>query len=391
MTIRLNKNDQLAARTSVHLDLIRGVAALAVMFGHLRGLFFITFPFISHKSLVISVLYAVTGYGHEAVMIFFALSGFFIGASVLDSVAKQTWSWRNYLVNRVTRLELVLFPALLLGLLWDQIGMRVPQAAALYYGGMDNFFLPSVALRSTFPVFFGNMFFLQSILSPVFGSNSPLWSISYEFWYYILFPTLALAVLSNASTRRRLLYGGIFLLLIWFVGSQVSLYFPIWLAGALVGRLRRVTGSISRGAQLLLSAGAGLIFIGVLAWGRMHRLSSGISSDYLVGFAFALFLFAVVLGSRNDVSSAYAHITKKLSGFSYTLYLVHFPVLLLLYGLLEPTGKWQPDPLHLLYALGIVFLILVYSYGVAEFTEARTAIVRHRLIQLWMPRARDMG
>jgi peptidoglycan/LPS O-acetylase OafA/YrhL len=387
----LNKNDQLAIRTSVHLDLIRGVAALAVMFGHLRGLFFVVFPLASHKSLVVSALYAVTGYGHEAVMIFFALSGFFIGASVLDSVVKQTWSWRNYFVNRVTRLQLVLFPALLLGLLWDQIGMRVPQAAALYYGGIDNFFLPSVALRSTVPVFFGNLFFLQSIVSPAFGSNSPLWSISYEFWYYILFPALALTAISGAGIRKRLLYGGLFLLLFWFVGSQVRLYFPIWLAGAVVGRLRRVTGSVRRETQLVLSVAAGLIFFGVLAWVRTHRLSSDLLSDYLVGSAFTLLLFAVVLGSRNDVSSAYARITKKLSGFSYTLYLVHFPVLLLLYGLLEPKGKWQPDPTHLLYALGIALLILVYSYGVAEFTEARTAIVRRRLLQMWMPRAEEVG
>jgi len=387
---RLNKNDQLAARTSVHLDLIRGVAALAVMLGHLRGFFFVTFPFISHKSLAVSALYAVTGYGHEAVMIFFALSGFFIGASVLDSVIKQTWSWRTYFANRVTRLQLVLFPALLLGLLWDQIGMRVPQAAALYYGGIDNFFLPSVALRSTAAVFFGNLFFLQSIVSPVFGSNSPLWSISYEFWYYILFPALALAAISGAGIRKRLLYGGLFLLLLWFVGSQVRLYFPIWLAGAVVGRLRRVTGSISREAQWVLSSGAGLLFFGVLARVRTHRLSSDLLSDYLVGSAFAVLLFAIVLGSRKDVSSSYARMAKKLSGFSYTLYLVHFPVLLLLCGMLNPKRAWQPDPLHLLYALGIALLILVYSYAVAEFTEARTATVRRRLLQMWMPGAENV-
>jgi peptidoglycan/LPS O-acetylase OafA/YrhL len=60
----LAKNLQLAERTSVHLDLIRGVAALAVMVGHVRGLFFVDFPFFANKSLAYRVLYAVTGFGH---------------------------------------------------------------------------------------------------------------------------------------------------------------------------------------------------------------------------------------------------------------------------------------------------------------------------------------
>ena len=127
-------------------------------------------------------------------MVFFVLSGYFyIGTSVLESVGKQEWSWRTYLVTRITRLQLVLLPALVLGALWDRIGMKIPQAAALYYQGLYKFYSPSVALRSTFPVFLGNFFYLQSIVSPIFGSNGPLWSLSYEFWYYIVFPALILA------------------------------------------------------------------------------------------------------------------------------------------------------------------------------------------------------
>ncbi len=52
------KKGQLSRRTSVHLDLIRGVAALAVMVGHVRGLFFIDYSYISNPSLVHKVIYA---------------------------------------------------------------------------------------------------------------------------------------------------------------------------------------------------------------------------------------------------------------------------------------------------------------------------------------------
>jgi peptidoglycan/LPS O-acetylase OafA/YrhL len=375
----LPKESLLAKRASVHLDVIRGVSAAAVLLYHLRGLFFVDYPFLARKSLLSSALYAVTGYGHQAVMVFFVLSGYFIGTSVMDSVSQRRWSWRTYLVSRLTRLQLVLFPALVLGALWDQLGMRISTAAPLYYGALYKFYVPSVALRSTVPVFLGNFFFLQSIVSPVFGSNGPLWSLSYEFWYYIIFPALVLATAAWAGTRFRILYVILALILMWFVGPQIRLYFLIWLAGALVGQLQRATRF--RSASPALPLAAGLIFLGSLAWCRTHHLSSDLVTDYIVGSCFALWLYTLLLGSREDASAGYVYGAKKLAGFSYTLYLTHFPALLLLRGLLDPQGNWQPDPRHLLYALGIGLLILGYAYGVAEFTEARTAQVRNRLLR----------
>lgn len=78
---KLTIQSGISPRTSTHLDLIRGLSALAVMSGH------------------------------EAVMVFFVLSGFFIGTSVLESFRERRWSWRAYLINRLTRLQLVLVPA----------------------------------------------------------------------------------------------------------------------------------------------------------------------------------------------------------------------------------------------------------------------------------------
>jgi peptidoglycan/LPS O-acetylase OafA/YrhL len=364
---------------------------MAVMLGHVRGLFFVDFPFLTNKSIAYRLLYAATGFGHQAVMIFFVLSGFFIGTSVIDSVNAQRWSWRVYLVNRLTRLQLVLFPALVLGAVWDQIGMRIPQAAPFYYGGLYKYFLPSVALRSTTPAFLGNLFFLQSVLSPVFGSNGPLWSLSYEFWYYILFPALMLAAASWMGVRNRSLYVCLAGLLSWFIGPQISLYFLIWLAGALVGRLRHIEWLKLPGPQAFLPIVAGLLLAGVMAWGRTNKFASEMLADYSIGVSFALWLYTLIHGTREDVSFSYAKTAKTLSGFSYTLYLTHFPLLLLLRGLFDPQGGWQPDLKHLLYALGIALLMLTYAYVVAEFTEARTTIVRRRLLQSWTPRAKEMA
>ncbi len=378
----MSQQPRLAKRTSVHLDLIRGVSAVAVLLYHLRGLYFVDYEFLQHRTLMKTALYAVTGYGHQAVMVFFVLSGYFIGTSVMESVGKQQWSWHVYLVSRITRLQLVLFPSLVLGAIWDQIGMRIPQAAPLYYDALYKFYVASVAMRSTVPVFFWNFFFLQSVVSPVFGSNGPLWSLSYEFWYYIIFPALFLAAVAGAGIRKRVLYAGLALFLLMFVGPQIRLYFLIWLAGVLVGRLQQITKF--RSSSPLLPLFGGMIFVGALAWSRTHMASTELATDCIVGFCFALWLYALLLGSREDASPAYAHGAKKLAGFSYTLYLTHFPALLLLRGLINPRGNWQPDPRHLFYALGLAILMLAYAYGVGELTEAHTASVRRRLLQ---PRA----
>jgi peptidoglycan/LPS O-acetylase OafA/YrhL len=376
---RLRNESRLAKRTSVHLDLIRGVSAVAVLLYHLRGLFFVDFPFLARKSLFVTAIYAITGYGHQAVIVFFVLSGYFIGTSVMESVGMMKWSWRTYLVSRLTRLQLVLFPALVLGALWDRIGMSISQATPLYFDALYKFNGPSVALRSTIPVFLGNLFFLQSINFPVFGSNGPLWSLSYEFWYYIVFPALILMAASWTGPRLRILYAGLLIILLWFIGPQVSLYFPIWLAGVLAGRLQRTSNHKLSSSGLFIIGG--VVFLASLAWCRTHRLYSDLVTDYIVGICFALWLYTLLLGSRDDVSVAYANAAKKLAGFSYTLYLTHFPLLLLLRGLINPHGNWQPDLLHVAYAMGIATLALAYAYGVAGITEARTADVRRVLLR----------
>src|SRR5437870_4126829 len=114
-----------SSRALDHFDVVRGFAALTVVVGHIRGLFFanwVSLPSYS-RTPVLNLFYFLTGLGRQAVMVFFVLSGFFIGWSVISSVRSGRWSWRGYLVRRLTRLGIVLVPALLLTALWDLAGI----------------------------------------------------------------------------------------------------------------------------------------------------------------------------------------------------------------------------------------------------------------------------
>src|SRR5690348_3723362 len=101
------------------LDLFRGLAALAVLYGHSRPLFFTSLSPGQSPHLLTRALYVLSGFGHQAVMVFFVLSGFLVGGTVIRTARDGRWSWRRYATQRGTRLYIVLIPALLLTLCWD--------------------------------------------------------------------------------------------------------------------------------------------------------------------------------------------------------------------------------------------------------------------------------
>src|SRR5277367_4863950 len=82
--LNLNLRGTLAG---AHLDLLRGAAALAVLLGHIRLHFFSP---SSH------LYYYYPDVAHEAVMVFFVLSGYLIGRSILRAVAQNSWSLMDY-------------------------------------------------------------------------------------------------------------------------------------------------------------------------------------------------------------------------------------------------------------------------------------------------------
>jgi peptidoglycan/LPS O-acetylase OafA/YrhL len=63
------------------------------------------------------------------VIVFFVLSGFLVGGSVIKAHRQGQWRWTGYLSRRLSRLWIVIVPALLLTLFWDSIGLRGPGSA----------------------------------------------------------------------------------------------------------------------------------------------------------------------------------------------------------------------------------------------------------------------
>jgi len=179
--------------------------------------------------MLLAVPYVLTGAGHQAVIIFFVLSGFLIGSSVWRKTGQQRWDWRDYLLHRLTRLWLVLIPALVLCALWDAIGLHSHAAPLLYTGQVLNHVTFDVQSTHNWGTFFGNLFFLQDTVTRTFGSDGPLWSLANEFWYYLLFPCAVIALRPGNGWLRRLTHAALFLAMALFFRVRFWCYFrPGW-------------------------------------------------------------------------------------------------------------------------------------------------------------------
>src|ERR1039458_777539 len=91
---------------SLHLDLIRGLAALVVFVGHVHMICSGHNETASSGKASDFIVHPAnaTGLAHAAVVVFFVLSGFLVGGSVLRDLQRNSFSWSKYAFNRVDRL-----------------------------------------------------------------------------------------------------------------------------------------------------------------------------------------------------------------------------------------------------------------------------------------------
>lgn len=362
--------------TSGYLDAIRALAAFVVVLNHWRAMFFVDYHDLArelHSPLVIGFL-AAGKFGHQAVMIFFVLSGFLISSSIVRKIERGSWSWKDYAIDRSARLYMVLIPGLILGGIWDFLGLHLAAGRALYTAPLRAFgpHIPAAFLNAW--TFAGNALFLQTRFVGVFGSNGPLWSLFNEAWYYVLFPAFVCAVLS--VKRRKVAKFVAYLILAagvtWLLADAMT-GFLIWLAGFVVAIAANRWQIGNKKFKSIYIAVSAALFFGSLVEAGLGSTQFG--NDICVGLSFALLLHAL-LQTRVDPGDSSLAAARTFSGFSYSLYLVHFPFLLFIRALILPKAIWQPDLKHILLASFILPVVLAYAYGVAHLTERHTGEVR---------------
>ena len=378
---------------------------------HVRSLVFVDYADLQSPGILAKGFYFLTGFGHEAVMVFFVISGYLVGGKVWSLYRNRRFGWPRYLVDRLSRLYAVLFVALVLGAVLDWSGYWVFNSYGLYNKGYAG----QIAVLGTDPFdrmgwqdFLANAFFLQTIAGPPFGSNGPLWSLAYEWWYYILFPALLLVVFRKGFLG--VTAGVVLTLLLLFVlHAEIIWLFGIWLLGVAAATVSQGTlaqeevrtteekaksaSGNALGATLKSSASdwrrfflafSVFLFLGILLLARIEISKVPYAWQFMLGFAYALVIVSLA-GCKWRFP--WYRLSACLAEFSYSVYLIHFPVLMFMlsvafeisgFGIRMPFGAvgfcW--------YSLVFVVAILA-SWLISLFTESKTTDLRSMLYRLF--------
>ena len=191
-----------------NLDALRGLLAVYVALGHCRWLLWgghAAWLATPHTAWEAIPVYAsgVLRYGREAVMVFFALSGFFIHFRAADAPGRQQFRAAPFYRRRWHRLAPPYFFALVVTLACDLIGRT--WWPTLYEARTGDSLLDATfasggySQTSVVPA----VLLLPSTLGRDFGSNGPLWSIAFEAVYYAIYPLVAVGSPSQRGSRVR--------------------------------------------------------------------------------------------------------------------------------------------------------------------------------------------
>jgi peptidoglycan/LPS O-acetylase OafA/YrhL len=352
------------------LDLIRGLAALAVFTGHLRILCYRDAA-PSSLDLLGKVTYFLTGFGHISLIIFFVLSGFLIIKSIHQSDIRNNWNTFNYAQNRFFRLWVVLIPALVFGLALDKVGLHFWGDSLFYSNKWKYFFDQDLANKLSLDIFIGNAFFVQKILVPTLGSNGALWSLANEFWYYVIFPLLYFAFKKKLALAYKLILSAIAFGLLYFVGYQIAFNFAIWLMGGLSYifsiRLNKqfLTNKIAKWCTLI-------IFISAITFLRF-KLYGWLFNNYTISILFALCIPFLIHSEMR--SNFLKRISTYFSDISYTLYLAHLPFIYLISSMIGFQDKMWSVKSSWLFAV-ITLVTVLYSTLLYLVFERNTKKIR---------------
>lgn len=292
-------------------------------------------------------LYAL---GHGAVVVFFVLSGFVIAHTT--SSKKRTC--KTYLVARFSRLYSIYFPAIGVTLICAVISFFINPGIYFQYDRGHN------VARYLISLFFCNELWFISSAPPI---NIPLWSLSFEFWYYILFAL----IYYKAKDIKGL---GLVILVCCIIGPKILVMFPVWGLGWLAYKTRNLNMSIPLARFLslicLIAAFFAIMYLPEYPYAvgsKPFYRANAFLSDTITGIFVAVSMWFLPANAEPALKET-ASIKKFrfYASLTYPIYLLHFPVLVLCSAILH---KYRIDNISM-FCMGLittlVLCVLLGSY-----------------------------
>jgi peptidoglycan/LPS O-acetylase OafA/YrhL len=356
---------EISGYSSFFLDFIRISAAIVVLIFHI----YLHWLPESNSSLWLDKA------SHTGVVIFFVLSGYVIAFTTL----RNNRGGMQYFQARLSKLYSVVFPALVISAICQVIIFflnpsvyeHITRGASLPRYIMSGLFLNEIWFFSSAP--------------PI---NGPLWSLSFEFWYYIVF--------GFYFYRGK---GWIWLLpcliACLLAGPKILLMMPIWLFGYLAYKSPRIILSDKASWILVFMFLFAAILIGLNFSPLPNKIgtapllfASQFFTDWITGVFVALSLWA--LPSKLRVTKDHSYITyfRKIADLTFPIYVLHAPLIIIWDVLFQPKVATQSQlwlPLIAVFLSASVIGLVLEKYrfvtsNLFKYIFTRLSYRKHRVL-----------
>jgi peptidoglycan/LPS O-acetylase OafA/YrhL len=219
--------------------------------------------------------------------------------------------------------------------------------------------------------FIANVLFLNGIINPSYGSNVALWSLPYEFWFYVMFPLIFLLFQRSYCFFKKLLIVLLLVIVVRIIGFEIVKYFLIWCLGGIPIFIVKKLQTISKLKRIIFNICSCFFFLAVLLYSRLHNPSYII--DLLLSSAACLLISVLVSNNNYFTFDNYTRIVNLFSNISFSLYAVHLPFIFLVISHIDKNFlNLKFNALSFLFYLIVLIFTILFSYFFYYYFERNT-------------------
>ena len=341
--------------TSAKLEFIEGIRALAALYVVVSHFCSMVIPpdsarFNQTKGTFLANAMGAFRNGHLAVAAFIVLSGFCLQYGLFQRGDGRVYGLGGFFKRRAFRIlpayyaTLALSVAVCYWVTWPNRELRP----------FDTYVKASSGLPVTLDSLLAHIFLLQNLsMDWMYRINGALWSISIEAQLYLLFPWLILVMQKRSPVALLVVTAIPSLLIAAFVPGAAKMYswFAIlFVAGMMAAHYAHRPDPVK---GLKPAYGFAVFWSGLLATfymvyqqavvGKSLDSTTLIASDLTCGFATAAFLYSATISPGGLAQRALsARWLVRIGVASYSLYLIHHPLLQMLY-VYRPAWASNPE------------------------------------------------
>ncbi len=345
--------------------MVRGVAAITVFLAHICQILWYRHLGVDH--FLVNILGT---FARHAVLVFFLLSGYLITLSILINIKNNNNNFNKieYIASRIARIYPPLMGTILvIVIIWAVIYIFDLPGKYSYRLVTDLY-----VARERFFISFVDIVRALGMNNGLLDADGPLWSLYIEFHIYIL-ALLATVAITTKELTLRILF--IIMLILFFISwlyadHAFAFFFIVWFIGCFAAII--INTGVSNNFIKAYKFFCTLLFVIAFSLLFYSPYSLSISNPDTIlnygvqigiSFCYTYLIFFSKLLDKN--SSGFL---SKTGSFSYSLYIVHFPLLLLTLSLFQ---NWIGVSLlkTAIISCLMILVVLYFSYMFSKVFE----------------------